>query len=98
MSLTVYWLPQASKRLGEINNYLKSEFGSKVEIKFNNKLFNLVDTISKLPKIGTLRNKKLHIRSYVVVKQITIFYKVKKNEIVILNLHDNRQNPKNRKY
>ena len=38
------------------------------------------------------------IRGFVIVKQITLFYQVRNNTIILLNFYDNRQKPKKSKF
>jgi hypothetical protein len=52
----------------------------------------------EFPEIGTLENVERNIRGFVIVRQITIFYKVSGNKIILLDFFDNRQEPKKRKY
>ena len=54
--------------------------------------------ISEFPEIGSLENTDLNIRGFVIVKQITIFYQVRNEMIIILNFYDNRQRPKSKRF
>jgi hypothetical protein len=77
---------------------LTNEFGIQIASKLIKKVYDYNNTICLQPRIGKLQNKKLNIRGFAIVKQITIFYQLKDNKIFILNLYDNRQNPKRKKY
>jgi hypothetical protein len=57
-----------------------------------------LDLLTEFPEVGTLENNDLNIRGFVIVKQLTIFYQIHDNEIILLNFYDNRQKPKNKKY
>jgi hypothetical protein len=57
-----------------------------------------LDLLTEFPEVGTLENNDLNIRGFVIVKQLTIFYQIRDNEIILLNFYDNRQKPKNKKY
>ena len=98
MALKIQWSKKASKRFDEIINYLEKEFGDEVSSKFIQKVYEFLDLLEKFPELGSLEYKALNIRGFVIVKQTTIFYQVKNDEIIVLNFFDNRQNPKNRKY
>jgi plasmid stabilization system protein ParE len=65
---------------------------------FVKKVYDFFDILVEFPEIGTLENVERNIRGFVIVKQITIFYKVSGNRIILLNFFDNRQGSKKRKY
>jgi len=50
------------------------------------------------PEMGTMEHAALNIRAFVIVRQITLFYQVRENEIVLLNFYDNRQDPANKMF
>jgi len=41
-----------------------------------------------------MEHPEREIRGFVIVKQLTLFYKIKQDKIILLNFYDNRQNPK----
>lgn len=69
------------------------QFGEKITGLYIKKIFELIKLLSKFPEIGTLENKEKSIRGFVIIKQLTIFYKIKKDKIIILDFFDNRQSP-----
>jgi hypothetical protein len=54
--------------------------------------------LAEFPEIGSLENKEYGIRGFVIVKQITIFYQIRDNTIILLNFYDNRQQPKKERF
>jgi hypothetical protein len=46
--------------------------------------------------MGTLEIKEKNLRGFQLTNQTRVFYRVKKNCIIILTLIDSRQNPKKR--
>ena len=54
--------------------------------------------LAEFPEIGSLENKEYGIRCFVIVKQITLFYQVRDNTIILLNFYENRQQPKKTKF
>ena len=97
MALTVYWTKRADKKLSSITDYLNREWGEVVVKNFVKILDEFLDILSEFPEIGSIENPHKNIRGFVVVKQLTLFYRMKKDKIIILNLFDNRQNPKKRR-
>lgn len=93
MALDVKWTKRADKKFDKIIEYLISEWNENVAKNFILKVYNFLDILSQFPEIGSLENKERAIRGFVIAKQVTIFYRIKGNTIIILNFFDNRRNP-----
>jgi plasmid stabilization system protein ParE len=93
MALSIKWSKYADRKFDKILEYLIATWGENTTKAFVNRTYEYINLLSKYPEIGTLENPEKNIRGLVIVKQITVFYKVKKNNIVILNFYDNRQKP-----
>jgi plasmid stabilization system protein ParE len=98
MDYQIKWSKKAIIKLDHLKEYLTNEFGIIVCNKFIDSIIDFVILTPTFRSLGTNENEKHNIRKYVLSKQTSIIFKVKKNEIIILNLYDNRQNPKNKKY
>jgi len=98
MALEIYWSKRADNKFDKILDYLSAEWGERVTSAFVKKVYDFLDILVELPEIGTLENVERNIRGFVIVRQITIFYKVSGNNIILLNFFDNRQSPKRKKY
>lgn len=98
MALDIQWSKKADRSFDLVIDYLKEEFGDITTRKFVRKIYEFLDLLAEFPEIGTTENKELNIRGFVVVKQITIFYKVRDQKLILMNFYDNRQKPKKRKY
>jgi plasmid stabilization system protein ParE len=98
MALKIFWSKKADDKFDKICEYLEEEWGiGSVKI-FVKKVYDFLDILVEFPEIGTVENKSLNILGFVIVKQITIFYQIRENKIVILNFYDNRQKPKKKRY
>jgi len=97
MALTIVWSKRASLKFDQIISYLTAEWGEKSAKEFFLKVFDFLETLSEFPEIGSIENKEKNIRGFTIVKQVTIFYRVKKDTILLLLFFDNRQNPKKKK-
>lgn len=84
MALTIKWSRKSEKKFDLILDYLTDEFGEITTAEFHKK--------------GSLESKEYAIRGFVIVKQITLFYQVRNNTIILLNFYDNRQKPKKSKF
>lgn len=98
MALTIYWSKRADKKFDEILDYLMREWGENVTKAFVRKVYDFLEILVELPEIGSIENRERNIRGFVIVKQVTIFYKIKSDKIILLNFFNNRQNPKRGKY
>lgn len=96
--MIVKFTPKAERRLLEIFENIKEKFGEKVAKKFSMKMKNFIEIIALYPNIGANEKKEYNIRGFQLTKQTKIFYRIKKENITILNLFDVRQSPKNKKY
>ena len=98
MALEVVWSTRADKKFNKILKYLSTKWGNNVTKSFVKKIYDFLDILSEFPEIGTLENKEKNIRGFVIIKQVSIFYTVRNNRIIILNFFDNRQSPQKKRF
>jgi len=98
MALEVYWSIQADKRFDAILLYLEKEWGEKSVTAFVKEVYELIGILSQFPEIGIVEYPKANIRAIVIVKQVSLFYQVRANKIIILNFFDNRQKQKKKRF
>lgn len=61
--------------------------------KFCKKVYEFLDIPAEFPEMGTLENGKKNVRGFTLLKQINIFYTVRKDKIILPDFFDNRQDP-----
>jgi len=71
--------------------YLSQEWGEKVTQAFIQRTYDFLDILVDFPEIGPIQNLSKNIRGFTLTKQITIFYRLENNRILLLNFFDNRQ-------
>lgn len=98
MALEIYWSKQADKKFDKIIEYLESEWGDTVARALVKKVYDFLDVLVEFPEVGSMENPERNIRGFVIVKQLTIFYKISDDKIILLNFFDNRQSSKRKKY
>ena len=98
MALTIYWSKRADSKFDRIIEFIHNEWGETVTKAFVKKVYDFLDILEEFPEIGALENKERNIRGFVIVSQLTLFYKIQDNKIILLNFFDNRMNPKRKKY
>ena len=94
--MKIRWTARASKNLDKILDYLEDEWDIKTVHNFSAKLLSFLETLKTKPEIGKLVEKDKKIRAFVLTKQNTLFYRIKDQQIIILQLFDNRMNPNKR--
>ena len=95
--MKILWTKAAQGSFDNIVDYLKNEWSINSAIKFVNKTVVFLDVLQKHPEIGRKENVKNDLRSFVLTRQTTIFYRIKNDStIVLLKFFDTRQNPENR--
>jgi plasmid stabilization system protein ParE len=80
------------KDIKNISEFITAKWSIRVNLMFLNKLKSNFDLLLINPEIfPPIEQKKLS--KCVVSKQTTIFYKIEKNQIIIVSVFDTRQNP-----
>jgi plasmid stabilization system protein ParE len=93
----ILWTKAAQNSFDNIVEYLKSEWSINSAIKFVNKTIIFLDILQKHPEIGRKENVKNDMRSFVLTRQTSIFFRIKnETTIVLLKFFDTRQDPNKR--
>jgi plasmid stabilization system protein ParE len=98
MALEVFWSKRADKKFDKIIGYIEEEWGKHRDSLFVKKVYDFLDILAEFPEIGTIEKNELNIRGFVIVAQLTIFYQIREDKLIILNFYDNRQNPKQKRF
>lgn len=98
MALELYWTRKAGFRFEKIIEYIEAEFGEKVAKVTAQNIHHTLDILSIFPELGSIENIEFNIRGLVISKQITLFYQIRTDRIVLLNFYDNRQQPERIRY
>jgi plasmid stabilization system protein ParE len=94
--MKLFWTEKAQRRIGEVLEYIEREFGAKARQIFLEKTQDFARILIEFPEMGTLEIKEKNLRGFQLTNQTRVFYRVKKNCIIILTLIDSQQNPKKR--
>lgn len=94
MALDIYWSRRADAKFDKLLDYLLENWGEKATKEFVQKVYAALDVLCIYPEIGSLQHIERNIRGFVIVKQITLFYKVQDGTLILLNFFGNFQNPK----
>ena len=94
MAYQVRWTENAVEDLEHLIQFLQREWSSQSAEKFIEKVFYKIEIIQDLPNIGKQSEKVPDTRRILITKQSSIYYSLKDEVITILNIFDNRQDPK----
>jgi plasmid stabilization system protein ParE len=94
MALKINWSTRADIKLDQLIIYLQSEWGESVVQAFMRKLYDFLEILSEFPEIGSMQYPEKQIRGFALTKQVSIFYRMDEDQIVLLDFFDNRSYPK----
>lgn len=98
MALKIQWTKTAAQKFDLIQGYLLEEWGDRFAKAIVRDVYDFLDLAVEHPEIGSCQDKEKGIRAFVIIKQVTLFYRVHKSKIVLLNFFDNRQNPSKKRF
>ncbi|MEA5129375.1 MAG: type II toxin-antitoxin system RelE/ParE family toxin [Proteiniphilum sp.] len=94
MMLSIRWTKPAAKQKSGTLIYWTERIGSeKYAEKINAETNKAIKSIQQNPHIGTKVKGAKEVRRLVVMKDYSLFYRIKKEFIEIIAFWDNRQNP-----
>lgn len=93
MALIIKWTVRAKNDYIHILEYLHTNWTKKELQKFIDKTSKALIQIAAKPEIFPVAKKK-NVRKCVLIKQVSIYYRIKKSEIELLAFWDNRKTPK----
>ncbi|MEP7255058.1 MAG: type II toxin-antitoxin system RelE/ParE family toxin [Ferruginibacter sp.] len=87
-----------TNRVQKVLAYLEKEWSHKVASEFLLKIDRRIDLLTKQPYIGVLSAKVKDIRGLLITRHNRLYYKIKNNKVIILNMYDTRKKPKKNPY
>ena len=96
MAYSIVWTELATEKFNEVIIYLEENWNQKIIQEFIFTVDDFLDLVVVFPMMGVEEKKTKNIRSFVISKFHTIFYKLDSFEIIILDVFDNRSNPENK--
>ncbi|MCB0396090.1 MAG: type II toxin-antitoxin system RelE/ParE family toxin [Flavobacteriales bacterium] len=87
---TVIWTKASMNHAINIRRYLKENFSDTEVNSFFELLNAFEEAISYFPKLYPTSRQKTRIRRAVISRELSAFYRIRKNQIEVLALIDNR--------
>jgi plasmid stabilization system protein ParE len=78
--------------------YLEKEWSHEVAVGFLQKIDRRIELLTNQPYIGVLSVKIKDIRGLLITRHNRLYYKIKDDKVIILNLYDTRLHPKKNPY
>ena len=85
---------KAEKQLENILQYVEAKFSERIRKELAKKIYNCFKLIENDPELFSFSNYNNSLRKCVVSKKTTVFYQIRKDNIVVVSVFDTRQNPK----
>jgi plasmid stabilization system protein ParE len=98
MSYFVIWSDEAKANYKLILEYLNTKWTQREVINFAKRTEEAVVIIQTDPYLHKSSTKGKAIRHCVLVKQVSLFYRIEQNTFYLITFWDNRQNPNRLKY
>lgn len=87
-----------TNKVQKVLSYLEKEWSHKVAADFLNKIDRRILLLTKQPYVGAPSAKTKEIRGLLITRHNRLYYKIKGNKVIILNMYDTRMNSKNIPY
>lgn len=91
--MPIFLSPLAEKKIELLLLYLEKEWGPKVKNEFLILLFQDLKQVEKYPKSKIQSKSQIHLFKSVLTKHTSYFYRINCEDIEVITLIDNRQNP-----
>jgi len=92
----IFWTKRAQDSFDKTVGFINEKWSLSSAIKFVRKANQFLKIIENQPYIGRPEKAGKDLRSFVISRQTTVFYRAKADKIIILKFFDTRQNPKKR--
>jgi hypothetical protein len=93
MSYKVFWTTEAEETFNQNILYLEYEWTEVVIENFINRTEEAISSIRANPLLYPVINKNKNIHKCLVVKQVSLYYRVIASEIYLITFWNNYQNP-----
>jgi len=88
-----------TNKVQKVLRYLEKEWSHKVAIEFLLKIDRRIELLATHPYAGASSSSKIKdVRGLLITRHNRLYYKIKGDKIIILNMYDTRMNPKKNPY
>ena len=87
-----------TNKVRKVLAYLEKEWSHKVAVDFLLKIDRRIELLTRQPAIGAPSTKIKDVRGLLITRHNRMYYKIKDDKVIILNMYDTRMNPKKNPY
>jgi len=98
MAQRIIILKRAENKVKKVYEYLLENWSEKVAEEFYTKFEKTIHRISLYPQIGHPSAKRPDIRKKLVTKHNCLYYRIRKDKIIVINMLDTRRDPRKNPY
>ncbi len=91
--MKILFTQRAANAYASIKKYIEEEWGEKTAAGFEQKTIDFLDLLIEYPEIGIIEVPDIQIRAFQLTRHTRVFYRIKREQIIILTLFDSRQDP-----
>ena len=85
-------------KVQKVLTYPEKEWSHKVATEFLLKIDRRIELLTKQPHVGAPSSKVKNIRGLLITRHNSMYYKIKNDKVIIMNMYDTRMNPKKNPY
>lgn len=82
-----------TNRVEKVLAYLEKEWSHQVAVEFLIKIDRRLALLSRQPYVGVLSSKIKDVRGLLITRYNRLYYKIRDDQVIILNMYDTRINP-----
>jgi len=98
MAQRIIILKRAENKVKKVYAYLLENWSEKIADEFYVNFEKTIHKISLYPEIGRPSAKRPDVRKKLITKHNCLYYRIKKNSVIVINMLDTRRNPKKNPY
>jgi plasmid stabilization system protein ParE len=87
-----------TNKVKKILAYLEKEWSHKVATEFLLKIDRRIELLARQPYVGVTSLHIKDVRGLLITRHNRLYYKIKDDSVIILNMFDTRMNPKKNPY
>lgn len=85
-------------KVQKVLSYLEKEWSPRVASEFLERIDYRIGLLTKQPYVGAPSSKVKDIRGLLITRHNKMYYKIKDDKVIILNMYDTRIDPKRNPY
>ena len=98
MAKKVVWTKRASNKFDKVVEYLQTDWNENVVRAFVQRTETILELLSENPELGTVENSEKGVYGFRLTKHNRMFYRIDEERLIVLNIFDNRQSSKRKRY